>query len=66
MIELQGGKEVLLINLRTDTVELGDMSRLEGQMIDRMIVLSTVSMSGLCWFMLVPHNRENIPCCLHP
>ena len=48
MIELQGGKEVLLMNLRTDTVELGDMSRLEGQMIDRMIVLSTVSMSGLC------------------
>jgi hypothetical protein len=44
----RGVREVLQMDLRARTVELGDKSRLVGQMMDRMIVLSTVSQSGVC------------------
>ena len=41
-------REVLQMDLRARMVELGDKSRLVGQMMDRIIVLSTVSRSGVC------------------
>ena len=57
----RGVREVLQMDLRARTVELGDKSRLVGQTVDKMVVLSTVSQSGVCQSLMMGEILLAVP-----
>ena len=57
----RGAREVLQMDLSATMVELGDKSRLVGQMMDRINLLSTVSQSGICQSLMMGEILLSVP-----